>query len=75
MGFIASLSRTKACGLQGEGMQVMTIPWEAQDDSKRNGGHGVLREGSEQEEGQEGKQTGGDPRNKANPMEIFSKRQ
>lgn len=56
-------------------MQVMTIPWEAQDDSKRNGGHGVLREGSEQEEGQEGKQTGGDPRNKANPMEIFSKRQ
>lgn len=60
---------------QGEGMWVMTISWEAWDDSKQNGGHGVLREGSVQEEGQEGKQIGGDPQNKVTPMEIFSKRQ
>lgn len=56
-------------------MWVMTIPWEARDDSKQNGDHGVLREGSEQEEGQEGKQIEGDPQNKVTPMEIFSKRQ
>lgn len=48
-------------------------PWEAENDSRRTEGLGLLREESEQEEGQEAKQTGGSPQDKLIPMESFSK--